>query len=750
MAGRTFSAIRELAAPRDLEESRGFRFFTWASICISMAALAIRDVVSPSLILLSVILITLGFWVSWLTRHRPKILFKLAIAGLTLVALASFLRQSYLQPYDPRVPLAELFLWVQVLHSFDLPRRRDLLFSLVSSFVLLALAASFSLSVSFVWIILLWLAAALPCLYLAQRSRLSSLSHKPQRIATLRPSLRSVTTALFSLLVAVCVAGLVIGVSLPRVSLTYMRSLPFSLRRAFFSSGDLALTNPGYPDLPAHPPETPLPVNPEAYFGFGTFLDLRVRGEMLDIPVMRVRATRPAYWGGLRFAQYNGYSWLPMEEKPVKLETPSQPFTVPTPPGRAYVENDVNVQTFYMESEQPNVVFAAYRPTLIYFPADLLSYDSSGFKTPFILSEGLVYSVVSRCTDLSDRELAALGEPTRREDLAPYLSLPELPRRVLDLVGEIVPEGAGPFERARAIEDYLKANYDYSLDVPPLPEGADAVDWFLFEQRRGYCEHFASAYAVLCRLAGVPARVVTGYSTGDYDPFSGLYDVGLDDAHAWVEIYLEGAGWVTRDPTPGFVVPGHGGSLGISWIFKDFLAWVGRNLSPLLPASLRAALKKGLSALVTGAGNVFSGLAYSTRREPWLPFLLLFVVAAPFLFRSSARRRRRASYLAACPGGPLRSMELFLQEMESLGLALEPSETLSEILDDITRRFPGLHLAEEFHLFESVRYGGRVLSDEESLRFSRALAEALRTARRSRRAVLHRLSRFFKLNAKGR
>lgn len=744
MAARSLSAIRELTLPRDIEESRGFRIATWASICVSIAALAARGMVSTSLVLLCILLITLGFWVSWQTRYRPKVLLKLAIAGLTLVALASFLRQSYLQPYDPRIPLAELFLWVQVLHSFDLPRRRDLLFSLVSSFILLALAASFSLSVSFVWIILLWLTSALPCLYLAQRSRLASLSHRPQRLATQRPSLRSVTTALFSLLVAVCVAGLVIGVSLPRVSLTYMRSLPFSLRRAFFSAGDFHLTNPGYPDLPSRPPDSPLPVNPEAYFGFGTFLDLRVRGEMLDLPVMKVRATRPAYWGGLRFSQYNGYSWLPAEDKPARLEAPSQPFTILSPPGRLYMENEVNVQTFYMESEQPNVIFAAYRPTLIYFPADALAYDSSGFKAPFILSEGLVYSVVSRSVDLPDRELAGIGEVSPGEDLAPYLSLPDLPRRVVDLVGEILPADAGPFERAMAIEQYLKTNYQYSLDVPALPEGSDAVDRFLFEDRRGYCEHFASAYAVLCRLAGIPSRVVTGYSTGDYDPFSGLYEVGLDDAHAWVEIYLDGVGWVTREPTPGFSLPGYGGSFGISWIFRDFIAWAGRNLAPLLPPSLRTALRKAFSAVHAGALNVLSGLSYSVRYAPWLPLLLLSAIAAPFLLRSGARRRRSASYLAACPEGPLRSMELFLREMEALGLVRDPSRTAMEILEDIARRFPGVRPVEEFRLYESVRYGGRELDGKELARFSQGLAGALRAARRSRSALFYMVKRILK------
>ena len=77
----------------------------------------------------------------------------------------------------------------------------------------------------------------------------------------------------------------------------------------------------------------------------------------------------------------------------------------------------------------------------------------------------------------------------------------------------------------------------------------DSVDDFLFNTRRGFCEHFASAFTVLARAAGIPARVVTGYQGGEYNPMGGYLLVRQSDAHAWSEVWLEGRGWVRVDPT---------------------------------------------------------------------------------------------------------------------------------------------------------------------------------------------------------
>ncbi len=99
----------------------------------------------------------------------------------------------------------------------------------------------------------------------------------------------------------------------------------------------------------------------------------------------------------------------------------------------------------------------------------------------------------------------------------------------------------------QALTMFAEQPFHYTLRPPPL--GADATDEFLFETRSGFCEHYASALAVLMRAAGIPARVVTGYHGGERNPLGGYYTVRQSDAHAWTEVWLDGEGWVRADPT---------------------------------------------------------------------------------------------------------------------------------------------------------------------------------------------------------
>lgn len=98
-----------------------------------------------------------------------------------------------------------------------------------------------------------------------------------------------------------------------------------------------------------------------------------------------------------------------------------------------------------------------------------------------------------------------------------------------------------------ALTHFSRENFHYTLEPPLL--GSHSVDDFLFETRRGFCEHYASSFVFLMRAAGIPARVVTGYQGGAYNDVGGYYIVRQSDAHAWAEVWLEQRGWVRVDPT---------------------------------------------------------------------------------------------------------------------------------------------------------------------------------------------------------
>jgi hypothetical protein len=135
---------------------------------------------------------------------------------------------------------------------------------------------------------------------------------------------------------------------------------------------------------------------------------------------------------------------------------------------------------------------------------------------------------------------------------AKYLQLPStLPQRVKNLAHQLLDNLPSAYDRAETIETVLRSPpYSYSPQVKATPPGKDPVDYFLFDLKQDFCEYFASAMVILLREAGVPARLVEGFTTGTYDAATNAYVVREQDAHAWVEVYFPGYGWIEFEPTP--------------------------------------------------------------------------------------------------------------------------------------------------------------------------------------------------------
>jgi transglutaminase-like putative cysteine protease len=127
---------------------------------------------------------------------------------------------------------------------------------------------------------------------------------------------------------------------------------------------------------------------------------------------------------------------------------------------------------------------------------------------------------------------------------------------------------------------WIGSHTHYSLDIPPLPPGADTVDEFLFGNRVGFCEQISTSLAVMLRSIGIPAREAVGYVPGSYNPITDLYQIRAEDAHAWVQVDFPGYGWQSFDPTA--VVPAANPSPGATAL-HDIGSALGRI--PVVPAS---------------------------------------------------------------------------------------------------------------------------------------------------------------------
>jgi transglutaminase-like putative cysteine protease len=171
------------------------------------------------------------------------------------------------------------------------------------------------------------------------------------------------------------------------------------------------------------------------------------------------------------------------------------------------------------------------------------------------IKPGQTYQVTSSVSLAQPDDLRIAGGDYPIWAVDKYTQLPpELPQRVSDLAEQLTADATTPYDKARAIEGYLKT-LTYDLEIDPPPYDADGVDYFLFEQKQGYSEYFGSAMTVLLRTQGIPARLVTGYTVGDKIPDQDVYIVKDSHSHAWSEVFFPGYGWIPFEPTPGETIP---------------------------------------------------------------------------------------------------------------------------------------------------------------------------------------------------
>jgi hypothetical protein len=181
-------------------------------------------------------------------------------------------------------------------------------------------------------------------------------------------------------------------------------------------------------------------------------------------------------------------------------------------------------------------------------PAGEQDLFSVQFRQP--LSQG-TYQVASIHPVIEELDIRQIPAEYPDWILERYLQLPEgTPSRIFDLAQDLTRDIDSPYEKAGAIERYLRT-IPYSLDVPLPPADRDVVDYYLHDIRSGYCDYSATAMVVLARAAGLPARIAIGFASGQYDPQSDLYIVTEANAHSWAEVYFPQIGWIEFEPTAG-------------------------------------------------------------------------------------------------------------------------------------------------------------------------------------------------------
>ena len=293
---------------------------------------------------------------------------------------------------------------------------------------------------------------------------------------------------------------------------------------------------------------------------------------------------------------------------------------------------------------------------------------------------GDAYTVLGAVADLLPDQLQAYGETYPAWVSERYLQLPEeLPQRVRQLAAALTAASATPYDKAKVIEEYLRLiPMDYQM--PDMPPARDAVDYFLFEARKGYFDYHASAMVVLLRAAGVPARLAVGYllDPSAFDSQAGQYNIRETNAYAWTEVYFPGIGWMPFDPSPGRDAALRPGEL------SGGGRWFG--IDPLLPEFLPPF---GGRAVVPSEGEPQAPTAADREGNH---FLVLWLVGGLTLAAAALVLAGRLAWERGLAGLPYcqRAWEQTLRLASWASLGPQPNQTPREYAGHLARRLAGL------------------------------------------------------------
>jgi len=245
-------------------------------------------------------------------------------------------------------------------------------------------------------------------------------------------------------------------------------------------------------------------------------------------PVFRAEMQRQPqqqlYWRGTVFNRVEGQRWLRVEP----------------PPEHIIYRGQRVIQTIYPEPGVSRVLPALSAPAELALQRSRRSFDGV-YEYSGRTGKRFTY----RAESVSSATMPVAGEIRRSF----YLALPEnQPPRIRQLAADIRRKGASDAARLEQLEIYFR-NGGFSYSKTGLPTGERALEKFLFESKQGHCEFFAASFALILRSAGVPARIVGGYLGGEYNDLGGYYLVREEAAHVWVEVFINGTGWVRVDPS---------------------------------------------------------------------------------------------------------------------------------------------------------------------------------------------------------
>ena len=256
-------------------------------------------------------------------------------------------------------------------------------------------------------------------------------------------------------------------------------------------------------------------------------------------------------WRGVGLTSFDGTHWFNDNTDKIPIAPASeQRFVLPWLEGwQSRTRRPLRYHVL-RSALSTDVLFAAPTPQEVMGRFRLVNIDETGsLHSSQYAFAPLAYDVVSETGLPPVRELQRSSTAYSDDIRLVYLHLPDLDPKIADLARQLTSTATNNYDRATAIQNYLRGNFRYTLD-PPAIDPKDPMVSFLFKSKSGYCEYFAAAMAVMLRTLNIPSRLVNGFQTGSFNRIGKDFVVRARDAHSWVEVYFPKYGWITFDPTP--------------------------------------------------------------------------------------------------------------------------------------------------------------------------------------------------------
>jgi transglutaminase-like putative cysteine protease len=282
---------------------------------------------------------------------------------------------------------------------------------------------------------------------------------------------------------------------------------------------------------------------------FGRTLALLGQRNLGNELVLEVRSPESRYWQGVIYDRYTGAAFQSSDTE--RISASADELALP----QKFEMRALITQTVSVYFPNNTLIFAAPQPVAVNQTSwiDVLPGNDLNMWTMLTpIGGGDSYRVVSSISRAPVELLRADGTNYPATIRERYLQLPDtLPNRVKDLAQKIVTDAqaTNPYDRASALEAWLRKHIEYNDQIPAPAQEQDGVDYVLFVTQQGFCDYYASAMAVMARSLGIPARIATGFAQGTYDSGRGVYQVYQNNAHTWAEIYFPRYGWVQFEPT---------------------------------------------------------------------------------------------------------------------------------------------------------------------------------------------------------